>query len=209
MERGTVGRRGLSHAACGFRKVWQNQFPFDGIRRDRYGSGMRDPKPRRPTLPPHLGLCLLGALGMAACTPAAPPQQPVTVVEKPQSKPKKIPSTHVSTGKSTGIGMEELFQLQQSGEVLIYDVRAASFYQIDHLPGAINWPHTDYAEQIQGRDFEIQKAVNDGKRIVVYCFNLGCAEGRNVAHKLARRDYKVSVFGAGIDAWREAGLPLE
>jgi hypothetical protein len=44
---------------------------------------------------------------------------------------------------------------------------------------------------------------------VVYCFNLGCPDARSVAKKLARRDYVVHVFGAGIDTWRTAGLPLE
>lgn len=151
-------------------------------------------------------MCLSILMGLASC--ATPPPAPIKP-EKPHPKPQKIPATHQSVGKSTGIGLEEFFALQQSGEVLIYDVRVPYFYEIDHIPGAINWPHTEYAAQIQARDLEIQKALNSGKRVVVYCFNLGCAEGRNVAHKLARRDYNVSVFNAGIDHWRSSGLPLE
>jgi rhodanese-related sulfurtransferase len=152
------------------------------------------------------GGILLGTLCVASC---AAPHLPVAVDNKPHSKPLKIPSTHKSTGDSTGIGIEELFKLQQSGDLLLYDVRVPYFYQIDHLPGAINWPYTDYAGQIQTRDLEIQKAIAMGKRVVIYCFNYGCPEARDVAHKLARRDYKVSVFGAGSDAWRSAGLPMD
>ena len=165
-------------------------------------------KPGRSTGRSQLtkGLCLVFVIGLAACAaPPVAPQEP----EKPHSKPKEIPSTHKSKGSTSGISLEELFSLQQSGEVLLYDVRVPYFYEIDHIPGAINWPHTEYAAQVQSRDLEIQQALKSGKRVVLYCFNLGCAEARNVAHNLARRDYKVSVFGAGIDNWRSSGLPLE
>lgn len=149
---------------------------------------------------------LLFAMGAASCSR---PPAPAPVVEKPHSKPKTIPSTHKSTGDTTGIGLDELFKLQQSGNVLIYDVRVPYFYQIDHIPGSVNWPYTDYAAQIEARDIEIQKALQSGKKVVVYCFNFGCPEARGVAHKLSRRDYKVSVLSVGIDSWRSAGLPVE
>ncbi|MEO8616753.1 MAG: rhodanese-like domain-containing protein [Luteolibacter sp.] len=149
---------------------------------------------------------LSGLIWLTSCTPEKPAAE---LNEKPHSKALKIPSTHKSSGKSTAIGLNELFQLQQSGSVLIYDVRVPYFYQIDHIPGAINWPYTDYVAQIQSRDLEIQEALASGKRVVVYCFNLGCPEARGVAHKLARRDYNVSVLSLGIDSWRTAGLPME
>jgi hypothetical protein len=145
------------------------------------------------------------SLGIFACAPA--PTAPA--IQKTHSKPKFIPSTHTSKGESTGIGLDGLFQLQQQGNVLIYDVRVPYFYQIDRIPGDVNWPYTDYAAQVQARDIEIQKALQSEKKIVVYCFNLGCPEARGVAHKLARRDYPVSVLSMGIDSWRSAGLPME
>jgi rhodanese-related sulfurtransferase len=120
-----------------------------------------------------------------------------------------MPPTNRKLGASESIDVEELFGLQQSGNVLIYDVRLPYFYGIDHIPGSISWPHTDYDAQVQKRDIEIQKALADGKKVVVYCFNIGCPEARNVAKKLARRDYVIHVFGSGIDTWRTAGLPLE
>lgn len=173
------------------------QFLFDRIHVCRYPSGMSFLK----WLP--ISLCMFAVLS------CAPVPVPAPVPEKPHSKPQKIPSTHKSTGEYSGIGLDELFQLQQADKVLIYDVRVPYFYQIDHLPGAINWPHTDYAAQVEARDIEIQKALQAGKKIVVYCFNLGCPEARGVARKLTRRDYKISVFGVGIDSWRSAGLPME
>jgi rhodanese-related sulfurtransferase len=148
---------------------------------------------------------LTAASMMVACTPPPAPVAP----ETPVPKPRKIPSTYVSQGKATNIGLEEFFTLQQSGNALIYDVRVPYFYGIDHIPDAINWPHTEFDAQIEARDVEITQALKSGKRVVFYCFNPGCPEARGVARKVARRDHHVSVLGAGIDSWREAGLPVE
>ena len=129
--------------------------------------------------------------------------------EPPKSKPMKIAVGTEEKGKSTGIGLDDFYPIQQSGDVLIYDVRVPYFFNIDHIPGAVNWPYTKYDEEIQKRDIEIQKARNAGTRVVLYCFNLGCPEARNVAKKLIRRGYDVSVLTMGIDSWRDAGLPME
>ncbi|MBG7608312.1 MAG: hypothetical protein IZT59_09835 [Verrucomicrobia bacterium] len=148
---------------------------------------------------------------MTVSCAGTPPEvvAPRTDTEPPKSKPVKIPVGTEEKGKYTGIGMGDFYPLQQSGDVLIYDVRGAYFYNIDHIPGAVNWPHTKYQEEIQQRDLEIQKAQNAGKKVVIYCFNQGCPEARNVAKKLTRRGYSLSVFSAGIDTWRDAGLPME
>ena len=157
-----------------------------------------------------ISLILLGfALAFASCAKpeTKPPVKPQEVEIK--SKPLKTPPRVKKLGKSTGMGLEEFFQLQQSGDVLIYDVRISYFSAIDHIPGAINWPHDKYEEQVQMRDIEIQKAQAAGKKVVFYCHGITCTEARNVAQKVARRDYQVYVFSMGINAWREAGLPLE
>lgn len=165
-----------------------------------------------PPLPKIAVIFFLTAALLASCAPQEPMAEKTassqTTVE-PHSKPVKMPPTNRKLGASESIDLDELFQIQQSGNVLIYDVRHPYFYAIDHIPGSINWPHTEYDAQVQRRDIEIQKAQAEGKKIVIYCFNLGCPEARNVAKKLARRDYVIHIFGAGIDTWRTAGLPLE
>lgn len=163
-------------------------------------------------LPKKAGLFALIATLLASCESQKPMAEAPAVSQptaEPQSKPVKMPPTNKKLGASENIDVEDLFAIQQSGNVLIYDVRVPYFYGIDHIPGSINWPHTEYDAQVQKRDIEIQKALADGKKVVVYCFNIGCSEARNVAKKLARRDYVIHVFGAGIDTWRTAGLPLE
>lgn len=152
---------------------------------------------------------LVCTMAFASCASpeAKPPEKPQELEIK--SKPLKMPPRVKKLGKSTGMSIEDFYALQQSGEVLIYDVRVPYFYSIDHIPGAINWPYDKYEEQVQMRDIEIQKAQAVGKKVVLYCFSITCAEARNVAKKLSRRDYEVYVLTMGIDSWRDAGLPLE
>ena len=151
---------------------------------------------------------LLAVLG--SCADVPPESAAVVEPDAPlQSKPVTMPPTNRKLGSSKGIALDDFFALQQSGKVLVYDVRVPYFYVIGHIPGAVNWPYTEYDAQVQKRDLEIQKALKDGKEVVLYCFNLGCPEARNVAKKLARRDYDVRVLSMGIDSWREAGLPLD
>jgi rhodanese-related sulfurtransferase len=155
---------------------------------------------------------LLSAVFAALSSCADVPPEPASGVKADaplQSKPVKMPPTNRKLGSSKGIALDDFFALQQSGKAMVYDVRVPYFYAIDHIPGAVNWPYTEYDAQVQKRDIEIQKALRDGKEVVLYCFNLGCPEARNVAKKLARRDYDVRVLGMGIDSWREAGLPLD
>ncbi len=161
----------------------------------------------------HNGLAFIAGFSVLSVSCSVAPvdmpdkSAPATPVV-PESKPVKISPTVEKKGRVDGIGIDDLFPMQQSGEVLIYDVRDPYFYNIDHLEGAINWPSKKYDEQVQARDIEIQKAIADGKPVVLYCFNLGCPEARNVAKKLARRDYEVRTVTMGIDSWRNAGLPL-
>jgi rhodanese-related sulfurtransferase len=157
---------------------------------------------------PILLFAVFAALG--SCADVKPEQAVAPEADAaPKSKPVKMPPTNRKLGSSKGIGMEEFFALQQSGGALTYDVRDPYFFAIDRIPGAVNWPHTHYEAQVQKRDIEIQTALKEGKQVVLYCFNLGCPEARNVARKLARRDYAVRVFTMGIDSWRDAGLPME
>lgn len=157
---------------------------------------------------PLLMLAVFATLSSCADMPPVEPETAYADVT-PKSKPVRMPPTNRKLGSSEGIALDDFFALQQSGEALIYDVRVPYFYAIDRIPGAINWPYTHYDAQVQKRDIEIQKALKEGKPVVLYCFNLGCPEARNVAKKLARRDYNVRVLTMGIDSWRDAGLPME
>jgi rhodanese-related sulfurtransferase len=162
-----------------------------------------------------LPVLLLCVMAFSSCAPPSPtaPTEVKTVKKDKQikfkSQPVNMSVRDKVSGKSSGIGIDELYNLQQAGDVLIYDVRVPYFYGIDHIEGAINWPYNQYDEQVQKRDIEIQKAQAAGKKVVLYCFGLTCNEARNVARKLTWRNYEVYVLTMGINSWRDAELPVE
>ncbi len=161
------------------------------------------------------------ALALAACAekPLGPPFDGVAndasldramVKKAPSGKPElKKPVLMNGRGKLTSISLTELFALQQSGNVLIYDARPGYFYLLGHIPGAISLPKSDCDAQIAKREAEIKAAIAAKKPIVIYCTNLLCPDARTVANHLAGFGYSSSVLSGGWESWKESGLPTE
>ena len=153
------------------------------------------------------------ALAFAACAgpsknlPAAG-QEAGTGDGAAQPKFKKKPRMN-GRGELSSISLEEFFALQQSGEALIYDARPAFFYQLGHVPGALNLAVANCDEKINARESEIKGALAAGKTIVVYCTSLTCPDARSVAMHLSGFGYPAKIFSGGWDAWKDAGMPTE
>lgn len=151
------------------------------------------------------------ALAFSACAPQEPrgPTDPKVANVKPAEPAPKKPVRMNDRGKVSSISLTDLFALQQSGQVLIYDARPGFFYNLGHLPGASSLPKMNCDEQITKREAEIKAALAEKKTIVVYCTNLLCPDARTVANHLAGFGYSSSVLTGGWDSWKESGLPTE
>lgn len=112
-------------------------------------------------------------------------------------------------GKVSSISLEQFFELQQSGQALIFDARPAFFYNAGHIPGAIHLPKNNCDEQIHNREAEIKAALAEGKTIVVYCSSRTCPDARTVARHISGFGHPASIFSAGWNAWNEAGMTTE
>jgi rhodanese-related sulfurtransferase len=146
------------------------------------------------------------ALGAVSCVESVPAiQAPVTQAAPPPiKKPVSTPD-----GKVTRIALGDLFPLQQSGEVLLYDVRPSFYHSLGHIPGSVNWPKSSYASQLPAREAEIRAAQAAGRPVVLYCTDLACPDARGVASQLASRGHSVKVLEGGWEAWKAGGLPTD
>lgn len=146
-----------------------------------------------------------------AVTPPAPASPPVfPSKEKAEAKPKfKKPPRMNGRGEVTSISLEQFFTLQQSGKTLIFDARPGFIYALGRIPGAINLPKNNCDEAIAKREAEIKSAIAEGKTIVVYCSSLTCPDARTVAIHISGFGYPASIYSAGYDGWKEAGMPTE
>lgn len=151
---------------------------------------------------------LAAAIGISSCTPPVP-EAPVKKAAAPVATPEPKPVRMNGRGKVTSISLTEVFTLQQSGNVLIFDARPGFFYSLGHIPGAISLPKPDCDAQIVKREAEIKAALAANKTIVVYCTNLLCPDARTVANHLAGFGHSSSVLSGGWDSWKESGLPTE
>lgn len=97
----------------------------------------------------------------------------------------------------------ELSQRIDAGEApLILDVRGENEYAADHLPGAVNVPHTEVITRLDelpaDRDTEIVVHCHSGRRAANAIADLQEAGFTNIRH-----------LDGDYIGWKESGLPLD
>ena len=100
----------------------------------------------------------------------------------------------------------------QSELALIVDVREPGEYQESHLPRAINIPRGLLELRADPSSPVADPAVSadQSARILVYCTKGPGARSLLAAQTLRSMGYdNVEVLGGGLNAWTEAGLPIE
>lgn len=91
-----------------------------------------------------------------------------------------------------------------AGRVVLLDALGGSYYDQQHLPGALPLVEADV-------DARVASLVPDrDAAIVSYCSNEACANSTRVAKRLEQLGYtSVRKYPGGIQDWVEAGLPVE
>jgi len=86
---------------------------------------------------------------------------------------------------------------------ILVDALGERYFAADHIPGAINLPHTV-------NDDALRAALPDrDAEIIAYCANPACQNSHVLAHRLQVLGYRnVAVFPGGKKAWTEGGLAL-
>ena len=106
------------------------------------------------------------------------------------------------------IGLDEFRPVVEQRDDLIIDARSSHYYQLGHVPGAINLARDNFA-----RDYiRLRPSLDKSKDspIVVYCSGGDCHDSKMVAQALTSLGFsQVRVFTGGWDAWTAAGLPTE
>lgn len=102
------------------------------------------------------------------------------------------------------IHRDELAELIRDGGVTIIDALPASYYDQQHLPGAINLVEADVAARAA------ELLPDKTAQIVTYCSNAACGNSQVVANRLQALGYTaVRKYREGIQDWVEAGLVTE
>ena len=102
------------------------------------------------------------------------------------------------------ISREELWELIQSGTVVVLEALPPDHFDMEHLPGAKNLP-------LEGLDERVSALVSEkSSPIVTYCSDSACSNSKVAASTLRSLGYAdVRVFEGGKQEWIDAGLPID
>lgn len=93
---------------------------------------------------------------------------------------------------------EELQPRLESGEALLFDVRALTEYQAAHIPGA--------EHLFLGKLLREMKSIDRSKPVVVQC--QGGGRSAIATSLLQRAGFDVTNMAGGLNAWSASGLPV-
>lgn len=104
------------------------------------------------------------------------------------------------------IGMEELLDLLDQGDLMLVDARNPDDFFEGCIPGAVNLPFMEFEDFID--DFSADLSV--ASVLVLYCTDPSC----DLAERLAGLLHGIGLdgirlFPPGVEGWEEAGFPLE
>lgn len=90
----------------------------------------------------------------------------------------------------------DLFDALNKGErIVVIDARSAEGYELEHIPGAISFPH-------RTMDADTTAHLDKSLLYVTYCDGIGCNASTKGALKLARLGFRVKELMGGLDWWR-------
>jgi rhodanese-related sulfurtransferase len=102
------------------------------------------------------------------------------------------------------ISRTELQDRIHQGDITVLEALPVSYWEAEHLPGAIAFP----LEDIDGQAARL--LPDKAAAIAVYCSNAVCNNSHVVAARLSDLGYRrVFRYTEGKQDWIEAGLPIE
>lgn len=122
------------------------------------------------------------------------------------SAEKNPPKSSKPLKSITELPIERVFELQQSGAILLIDTRSPIFYSLGHIGGAHSLPLKSFEKSFKESQSTIDSAVADGKKLVIYCQSEKCSDSYIMGKALQEIGYQVSVFKGGWELWKMSGL---
>lgn len=99
------------------------------------------------------------------------------------------------------VGMKELFERMQAGEVVVLDVRPREEYRAGHIAGARSVP----LDELESRLDDLPSDVE----VVAYCRGPYCVIADEAVEHLQEHGYRARRLDTGFPDWKAADLPVE
>lgn len=151
----------------------------------------------------------LAVVGFGSCIQTSEPEATVQPDPAPengsptQDKPAE-PASEASPVMEADA--TRVFALREQGRALIYDVRLPLYYKLGHIDGAILFYPKPFDEAFEREKPRMEKALSDGKTIILYCGGADCNDSHIVARMIAERGIPVTVYSGGWAEWKVIGI---
>lgn len=128
--------------------------------------------------------------------------------ELKQLNPLPKPIVHPEVPRIPALEVKEM--LAKKADFVIVDTNPADFFDMWHIPTAINIPYIKMMDNPDKRESMVSALPKD-KLIVLYCLCEEGADSSEVALILRSMDFrrdKIRVLEGGMIGWDEAGYPM-
>lgn len=155
------------------------------------------------------------AVGQKPASPKKTPEK-TRPVKKTAARPAVKPSAPAAAEPSPKRGptepevvsAEEALRILKEGKVIWIDARSRSSYEYSHVPGAINLPAGEFAEEYP----KLSPRLPKDARIIVYCSSRNCDDSGIVLEQMVKIGYRprnLLYFKDGWDMWEILEYPQE
>ncbi len=126
----------------------------------------------------------------------------IALVEKWQEK---VLNEQLTSGLPT-VSLKQAKEAHQSGEALFVDARDPDFYELGHIPGAMNLPANDFDVVFP----KLRERLQEAASVIIYCDGASCDMSVELTENLLMEGLNhVAIFTGGIQQWEATGQPVE
>lgn len=116
----------------------------------------------------------------------------------------ELPDMQFSPGEPLFVSTEQVQALLESGQAIALDARSEKEYLQAHLPGARHLSFERFYEYM-----DLVEELDKKTWLITYCGGPPCDLGELLGIELAALGFRVAIYPDGLDAWQDAGLPVE
>ncbi len=109
-------------------------------------------------------------------------------------------------GEITRIDLQRFFELHDERRAMVVDVRPGLFYALGHIEGAISLPRKSFSKAYPATKAALDRAVADGKVLVLYCADENCPDAYAVGKRLSVEGYSTTIYEGGWKEWQQVGM---
>ncbi len=109
-------------------------------------------------------------------------------------------------GGLPAVSLQQAKEAHINGDALFIDAREPDFYELGHIPGAINLPvvHFDLVFP------KLKEQLLEAGRVITYCDGASCDMSVELTEKLLFEGLAhVEIFTGGMQQWEATGQPVE